>query len=111
MTTMEGLRRQYHQQLCDQIFSMDADGAPNNADKYSALSIALAKRILLQIGLPVSQVRQSGQTSFSPSRTTAMAWSLTLEKGLKSLSSMSILLHWLRLFSPTRNCGHRWVIT
>jgi hypothetical protein len=63
MTKMEALRRQYHQQLCEQIFSMDADGTPNNADKYSALSVALAKRILLQIGLPVSRVRQSGQTS------------------------------------------------
>jgi hypothetical protein len=63
MKRMEALRREYHQQLCEQIFSLDADGAPNNADKYSALSVTLAKRILLQLGFPVSRVRQSGQTS------------------------------------------------
>lgn len=63
MKRMQALRRKYHQQLCEQILSLDADGVPNNADRYSAISVALAKRIVLQIEHPVSTVRQSGQTS------------------------------------------------
>jgi len=63
MKRMQLLRRKYHQELCDQIIRLDAEGVPNNADKHSAVSVALAKNILLQIGHSVPSVRQSGQTS------------------------------------------------
>jgi len=47
---MEKLRREYHQQVCEELLSVDANGIPNNADKHSDISIALAKGIVNKIG-------------------------------------------------------------
>jgi hypothetical protein len=63
MTRIAALRREYHQDLCEKIFTLDPEGTPNNADKYSALSVGLAKGILSHIGLLISRARKSGQTS------------------------------------------------
>lgn len=57
------LRRDYHRQLCERIFFLDAQGIPNNADKHSSISVELGTGILKKIGFPLSQKKPSGQTS------------------------------------------------
>ena len=60
---MEKFRREYHQQICEELLSVDVNGIPNNADKHSDISIALAKGIVNNIGFPVRRKKISGQTA------------------------------------------------
>jgi len=57
------LRAEYHRQICERVISVDAVGIPNNADKHSKISVALAKGILKQIDYPLNPIAVSGQTS------------------------------------------------
>ena len=57
------LRAEYHRQICERVLSIDASGIPNNADKHSKISVALAKGILKQIDYPLNPIAVSGQTS------------------------------------------------
>ena len=57
------LRTEYHRQICARVLSVDASGIPNNADKHSKISVALAKGILKQIDYPLNPIAVSGQTS------------------------------------------------
>ncbi len=60
---MKKLREEYHRNLCKQIFYIDAQGVPNNADKHSDLSTAIAKGIVKRMNFPVGRKKPSGQTS------------------------------------------------
>lgn len=60
---MKKLREEYHRNLCKQIFYIDAQGVPNNADKHSDLSTAIAKGIVRRMNFPVGRKKPSGQTS------------------------------------------------
>lgn len=57
------LRSEYHRQLCERVLSVDTHGVPNNADKHSKISVALAKGVLSQIKHPLNPVAVPGQTS------------------------------------------------
>lgn len=57
------LRSEYHRQICERVLSVDTNGIPNNADKHSRISVALAKGILSQIEHPLNPIAVSGQTS------------------------------------------------
>jgi hypothetical protein len=57
------LRAEYHRQLFERVLSIDINGIPNNADKHSKISVALAKGILKQIDYPLNPIAVSGQTS------------------------------------------------
>ena len=43
------LRREYHKNLIKHVISIDKNGVPNNADRYSKISVALARGILDEI--------------------------------------------------------------
>ena len=57
------LRTEYHRQICERVLSIDASGIPNNADRHSKISVALAKGILKQMDYPLNPIAVSGQTS------------------------------------------------
>lgn len=57
------LRNEYHRELCKRLWSVDSTGIPNNADKHSRPSVALAKGILEQFDYPLNPIAVSGQTS------------------------------------------------
>lgn len=57
------LRAEYHRQICERVLSIDSNGVPNNADKYSKISVALAKGILKRMDYPLNPVAVSAQTS------------------------------------------------
>lgn len=63
MAKMEKLRREYHRQIFEQILFLGINGIPNNADKHSQISVALAKGVVERINLPLRQSLPSGQTS------------------------------------------------
>ena len=63
MTVMKNLREEYHRRICEKILFVDDRGIPNNADKYSKLSVSLAKGIFSQIKFPISGKKPPGQTS------------------------------------------------
>jgi hypothetical protein len=63
MTAMKNLREEYHRRIFEKILFVDDRGIPNNADKYSKLSVSLAKGIFSQIKFPISGKKPSGQTS------------------------------------------------
>ncbi len=63
MTAMKNLREAYHRRIFEKILFVDDRGIPNNADKYSKLSVSLAKGIVSQIKFPISGKKPSGQTS------------------------------------------------
>ena len=61
---MEKFRHEYHQEICQQLLSVDEHGIPNNADKHSDISVTLAKGIVAEIGFSVGhQEKAAGQTS------------------------------------------------
>lgn len=50
--SLDALRRDYHQALCAQILYVDANDAPNFADKHSRPSVALAQGIVKKLPYP-----------------------------------------------------------
>jgi len=60
---IEELRRGYHKNLVKDVIFIDNSGVPNNADRYSKTSVALARGILEEINLETSRIKSSGQTS------------------------------------------------
>ncbi|MBM4160789.1 MAG: restriction endonuclease [Ignavibacteria bacterium] len=60
---LKGLRRKYHQQICAQLLSVDKAGVPNNADRYSELSVSLALGILEAMQLQPRKTSTPGQTA------------------------------------------------
>jgi len=65
MTVTSDLRRQYHQNLCEKIINIDADGVPNNADRHNKISVKLSRDIIENMGLPLRITKPSDQTSGS----------------------------------------------
>lgn len=57
------LRREYHKNLVKHVISIDKSGVPNNADRYSKTSVALARGILDEIDFKTSGRKSSGQTA------------------------------------------------
>lgn len=60
---LDKLRKEYHKELSNTILKVDAGGIPSNSDKYSEISVTLARNIISQIGETGNIPRQSGQTS------------------------------------------------
>ncbi len=60
--SLDTLRRDYHQALCAQILYVDANDAPNFADKHSRPSVALAQGIVKKLPYPHCPTPLSGQT-------------------------------------------------
>jgi hypothetical protein len=61
---LEQLRREYHQEICERLLSVDAHGIPSNADKHSDISVAMAKGIVDAIGLrTIGRKKAAGQIS------------------------------------------------
>jgi hypothetical protein len=54
----EKLRKEYHKNLLKHVLSIDKSGIPNNADRHSKISVALALGI-------IEAIRLSDPTSFS----------------------------------------------
>lgn len=57
------LREQYHKSIFEQVLTTDSKGIPSNADKYSQISVFLAKEIANLIAIKTPTVKKSGQTS------------------------------------------------
>jgi len=57
------LRREYHRRICDEVLRINSSGIPNNADSGSRSSVAIGKRILEEIDLPVKEEHLAGQTA------------------------------------------------
>ncbi len=57
------LRAEYHRQICERVLFADSNKIPNNADKHSDISTALARNIVKQLGFPLRKTLPSGQTS------------------------------------------------
>jgi hypothetical protein len=62
-TIFENNRLEYHKNVFHHLLFVDSAGIPNNADKHSNLSVALAKGIVERINLRTSKIKGSGQTS------------------------------------------------
>ena len=60
---IEELRAAYHKDLFKHVISKGRGGVPNNADRYSKISVSLAKGIIDEIDLKTSDLKSSGQTS------------------------------------------------
>jgi len=60
---IEKLRDAYHKDLFEYVISVDKGGVPNNADRYSKISVDLAVGIIDEIGLKTSGSKSSGQTA------------------------------------------------
>lgn len=60
---LENLRREYHSMIFKDLLRVDTNGIPNNADKYSNISVQLAKGIVNEIALQTSHVVLSGQSA------------------------------------------------
>lgn len=60
---LEVLRKEYHAAIINELLRLSEKGVPNNADKYSRISVALAKGILDQIATQTKTVQLSGQTA------------------------------------------------
>lgn len=61
--TLEDLRREYHAAIFKELLMVDDKEIPNNADKYSNISVQLAKGIVEQIAIKTKSVKLSGQTT------------------------------------------------
>ncbi|MBM2814049.1 MAG: Restriction endonuclease [Ignavibacteria bacterium] len=59
---LEDLRKEYHALIFKELLSVDEKKIPNNADKYSQISVALAKGIVEEIAIQTNTVKLSGQT-------------------------------------------------
>lgn len=60
---LEKIRVEYHKGIFEHLLSVDDNGVPNNADKYSQISVELAKGIVEGIAMETAGVKTSGQTS------------------------------------------------
>lgn len=60
---MKNLRAEYHLAVCEKVMFVDTHGIPNNADKHSDISSALARGIFQRLGYPLRPTRPPGQTS------------------------------------------------
>ena len=60
---IEDLRRAYHRQICDKLLRQDAFGIPNNADRGSAPSVRIGRKIIELISFPVETGKLAGQTA------------------------------------------------
>lgn len=61
---MISLRQEYHREICEKVLFVDNNGIPNNADKHSDISSALARGIVQRFGYPMLLTQQiPGQTS------------------------------------------------
>ncbi|HFC97473.1 MAG TPA: restriction endonuclease [Thermosulfurimonas dismutans] len=59
---LESLRREFLKEIFSKIVVCNTDGVPNFADKHSASSIVISKKLLEILGLRVSRKRSSSQT-------------------------------------------------
>lgn len=57
------LRHHYHERICNDLLSVDGRGVPSNADKHSEVSVRLAMGILEHLGVKITGLKKSGQTS------------------------------------------------
>lgn len=53
---MKNLRAEYRRAICEKVMRVDAHGIPNNADKHSDISSALARGIFQRLGLRQSNL-------------------------------------------------------
>lgn len=60
---LEKLRKEYHKSIFKQVLSTDKGGIPNNADRHSVISVALAKGIIGEIAISTSEIKSPAQTS------------------------------------------------
>jgi hypothetical protein len=60
---MKKLRIQYHRDICEKVLFVDNRGIPNNADKHSDISVALAQGVVRRFDYPLRTTSPSGQTS------------------------------------------------
>jgi hypothetical protein len=60
---IEKLRKEFHRNLFKNLVSIDKTGIPNNADRYSKISVALAKGIIEAINIKPLSLKSPGQTS------------------------------------------------
>ncbi len=83
------LRRAYHRQLCEQVLALDRNGMPNNADRHSRASKAIAQRlwqaVCAEVGVTPSTGRVPGQTV---GRTFESATKEYLEKAFSHLQHL-----------------------
>lgn len=61
--SIEKLRREYHQEICQRILFLGADNIPNFADKHSRPSVALAQGIVKRLDYPLHKTLPPGQTA------------------------------------------------
>ena len=61
--TLEDLRKEYHAAIIKELLTVNDKEIPNNADKYSNISVILAKGIVQEIALQTKNVKLSGQTA------------------------------------------------
>ncbi len=61
--TLEDLRKEYHAAIIKELLTVDDKEIPNNADKYSNISVVLAKGIVHELALQTKNVKLSGQTA------------------------------------------------
>jgi len=124
---MKNLREEYHRRICKKIVFVDDRGIPNNADKHSKLSVALAKGIVAQMKFPISGKRPSGQTSgklfeevtegylkkhLNNCNICGLATGFSaLENTLKILSNTNIWQIYLKLFTHIKNSAQPLEIT
>lgn len=60
---LESLRKEYHISIFKELLNVNDKGIPNNADKYSKISVKLAKEIVKQIAIQTNSLKLSGQTA------------------------------------------------
>jgi hypothetical protein len=66
MMLLEKLRNEYHKNLASTVLSIDTKGIPNNADRHSKLSVALAQGIINAMSInivDISTAKSIGQTA------------------------------------------------
>jgi hypothetical protein len=60
---VKNLRKEYHREICEKVMFVDGNNVPNNADKHSDISSALARGIVQRFEYPLRATQPSGQTS------------------------------------------------
>ena len=60
---IEELRKAYHSDLFKDVISVGKGDIPNNADRHSKISVALARGIIEEIDLKTLDLQSSGQTA------------------------------------------------
>lgn len=59
----EKLRKEYHKNLLKHVLSINKSGIPNNADRHSKISVALALGIIEAMNMEISKAKSIGQTA------------------------------------------------